>query len=378
MENRDHSVNFSSSRRRLVGHKKQVTCVCSNGIILFSGSADKTVRVWDAVRMKNPYAQRCIIVDSQNAVSSVACSASNPNQILVTAGIELFEFDTRMDNHVLIKHPLWRARPVGAKTSNNADPSIAPDLENEINSVRINPATNSIVLADDAGNITFIDAKQDKDRTSQIYTLKRHHESIVMRAEFRKRRRNELLSCGLDSRMIRWDILKRKPLEVYNLAEILSDKSVQYVNPPWICDISEHDDGRMVAAALQNGDVCVIDTSTSQRASGNKNRKKSSTLYESSTSKTVVHSYLGGAEYRGAVSSVKFVSNDIVSGGAGKSGTLCIWKYEASTDKFSDKPVCRINLGKTVHEFCTLLPNQVSPLFFALNSKDISVLNLHE
>ena len=189
----------------------------------------------------------------------------------------------------------------------------------EINSIDVDPTGSWIAAADDSGEIQIISLKTSSPsgggtsapRSSSkpsFRTLRRGHTTICNAVSFRSSRPNEILSGGLDSRMVRWDYTKLRQLTSFDMntsngGGLDGDGGGQFLNPPMInslavCRESDAEFPSLVAVA--RGDGCValynadskptLNTNTSggggKGASGSKNNSNKSNKKQSNDNVT--------------------------------------------------------------------------------------------
>jgi WD40 repeat protein len=83
----------------------------------------------------------------------------------------------------------------------------------EINQVAVNHKGTFLAAADDSGEIKVINLQNHK----LFKTLQGVHSNICSSAVFHPRRPWEVVSGGLDSKIVKWDFSRGRPLHVVDL-----------------------------------------------------------------------------------------------------------------------------------------------------------------
>jgi cellulose synthase A len=251
----------------------------------------------------------------------------------------------------------------------------------EINSIDVDPTGSWIAAGDDSGEIQIISLRILKDSATATpaskasppshKTLRRGHTNICNAVSFRPSRPNEILSGGLDSRMVRWDFTKLRQLTTFTMTSssgggVFGDgdnSGGQFCNPPMINSLAVcHEDGiefpSLVAVARGDGCVALYNGDAKATASGNvnygsggsgknsssKNTKasKKQSSYENGTSGSQEKPssalfWSGGAHQGGHTAAVNCVSflrdtagNKLIS--VGNDRKVCIWDWKNAVE----------------------------------------------
>ncbi|VDI04364.1 Hypothetical predicted protein [Mytilus galloprovincialis] len=175
--------------------------------------------------------------------------------------------------------------------------------QEEINQIVLDEKEKYLAACDDSGEIKIVDLYDKK----VFKTLRSKHTNICSTACFRPRKPWEIITGGLDSKLIHWDFSRPKCVDQFNMQELQSvnaEGDAYMFNPPLVHNLAASLDGHYLAAALENGHVAVFDIS----------RKNIRELYS-------LHAHSQGT------SQVHFLSNKkLISGG--NDCSICIWDLE--------------------------------------------------
>lgn len=218
------------------GHTTSVMCVDAqgpNGFII-SGSEAGEMVLWSPT---GQVINKITLEDYDCA--SVLFSKINPNIFYCALGkdINIYDMNTFPE-------------PVYTFNSN---------IE-EVNQIVLDSKERFLAGCDDAGDIRVYDLSDRK----VFKTLRFKHTNLCMTLAFREKRPWEILSGGLDSRIIHWDFAKPKCISQFNMGELYPTlgPDMQYsVNPPQVFHIGSSPDSATFAFGLGNGMVPIYDGS---------------------------------------------------------------------------------------------------------------------
>lgn len=253
------------SRTSLSGHKGNVNCLHTLDNLLYSGSDDKTVRIWD---IRTGKTEKCFTSCFGEPVDSI-CTANN-NEFYVACGNQVFSFDLRNyeANQVIIKSPS----------------SVVCNLEgddNSINSMNINSAGSMLAVSDDSYKIGVYSINTENSSGADVgqccyrqeYMLddSNIHSSMISSLMFPTKHMKQssicLISGGFDGVLSLWDIGKNHVIRanvlnfntatVANGGGVQSTNSNQIVNPPYIHQLEPilHTG---VACAIGDGSIGIV------------------------------------------------------------------------------------------------------------------------
>ncbi|KAI3710129.1 hypothetical protein L2E82_39903 [Cichorium intybus] len=200
--------------RRLKGHKAIATCCIASrdrpGLI--ASSAEDGCVCWFDMRCKDLLSTMDV---AQNPISSLCFKPGNEDIIYVSSENEVKVFDV---------HMLASWKPLESFNYN----------KEEINQITCNSKSSFLAAADDGGDIKIIDIRQ-----KCLYkTLRAAHESICSSVQFLPWRPWEVITGGLDSKLIMWDFSKGRPFKVMDLGksdpESSSSSGAQCLNPAFV------------------------------------------------------------------------------------------------------------------------------------------------
>lgn len=238
------------SLRKLCGHKKSINCMTTDTHheqLLFSGSDDKTVRLWDLRSYKS---QKCIAGCFEAGIESVAVCRSNENVLCVASEKSLFTFDLRYEG-ILNKTPISHLK----------------DAFEDINQIVAHPKENSVAVADDSGNISIVPITvdgviSDNSAFNRHKRLSRLHNNLIGAVAFRPTNPGELVSGGFDCVAAVWDVARGRPSTSLKLEHlpVPEDEAVevprnQMLNPPFVQAVDFACGGRGVLLGLGDGTV---------------------------------------------------------------------------------------------------------------------------
>ena len=258
---------------RLKGHTDAVLCLAVDPhrpCCLASGSEDGTVRLWDTRQGASSSSHRAIscflAADEDAAVTSVSYSPDAPkgaHELYVAAGEQIFCFDLRKLSEPAAVSAAAADRggdgaaAAAAKTSqeerllrlghvSDGSEGIVAQMQvnaEEINSLTVNAKGMFLAAADDSGSVSVVDLKplrQGRGPPALFKTLaggKGGHENICSAVRFVGWRPWELLSGGLDSRILAWDFSKGRATSSLDMTVGQDASGNQVLNPPFVHDM---------------------------------------------------------------------------------------------------------------------------------------------
>ncbi|XVF27464.1 hypothetical protein REPUB_Repub14bG0109700 [Reevesia pubescens] len=221
--------------RRLRGHNATATCCIASrdrpGLV--ATSAEDGCICWFDMRCKDVQ----LIMDVSNEpISSLCFNSGNENIIYASTGNEV----KCLDVHMLAENS-WK--PLESYNYN----------KEEINQVTCNSKSSFLASADDGGEIKIIDIRQQ----CVFKTLRAGHTSICSSVQFIPWRPWEVITGGLDSKLIIWDFSKGRPSKIvdFGLPDMSSGSNAgQCLNPAFVHSIKVPD----VDMLDKLGKICVV------------------------------------------------------------------------------------------------------------------------
>ncbi|XP_022715741.1 WD repeat-containing protein 53 [Durio zibethinus] len=248
--------------RRLRGHQATATCCIASrdrpGLV--ATSAEDGCICWFDMRCKDVQ----LVMDVSNEpVSSVCFNSGNENIIYVSTGNVVKCFDVNM-----LAENSWK--PLEIYSYN----------KEEINQVTCNSKSSFLAAADDGAEIKIIDIRQQ----CVFKTLRAGHTSICSSVQFIPWRPWEVITGGLDSKLITWDFSKGRPSKIvdFGLPDMSSGSNAgQCLNPAFVHSIKVPDVdmldkvGKICVVAKGDGVIDVIDMESELAAIKTKSSTKS-------------------------------------------------------------------------------------------------------
>lgn len=218
------------------GHTTQVLCVNVNQItgLVASGGEEGDLCLWSSTgELLHRYSH------PDTDCTSVLFSKDSPATMYAAFGTKILVFSTNQ-----LQEPEF----------------VFQSNQDEINQLALDSKEQFLAACDDSGEIKIYGLSDRK-----VYkTLRFKHTNICSTVLFRSKRQLEVLSGGMDCRLIHWDFSKPKCLNQFNMQELHStsnDASAYMINPPFIHHLAENSDGTLTACALENGLVAIFDSS---------------------------------------------------------------------------------------------------------------------
>ncbi|KAK9064293.1 hypothetical protein SSX86_015673 [Deinandra increscens subsp. villosa] len=370
--------------RRLRGHKAIATsCIASRdrpGLI--ASSAEDGSVCWFDMRCKDVLFTMNV---AQNPISSLCFKPGNEDIVYVSSETEVKVFDVHMFISQLAS---WK--PLESYNYN----------KEEINQITCNSKSSFLAAADDGGDIKIIDIRQ-----KCLYkTLRAAHESICSSVQFLPWRPWEVITGGLDSKLIMWDFSKGRPYKVMDLGKSEPDNNSnagQCFNPAFVhaiavpeVDMLDKID-KICVVARGDGVVDVINIESEFKAAkskgpsnskkGGQSKSKGSvpskdSEKEDQNQRTRLRLDYSSGGHTAAVSCVAFSvfgekGRYIISGGNDKAVKVWNWSGFFKADQICNKDEflrLNINLSRKVNWLCTT-PTDSENLVVCDTSKVVKV-----
>lgn len=173
-----------------------VCCVAHrNGHVVLSGGEDAKFCLTD-VRTSNPLGALHLL--HGDVVGSVCCSPINEHAVYAANGRHVVHIDIRKDLGLEAIVDSYRI---------NTD---------EINSLDIDSSGSWIAASDDSGEVQVISLSSAGEKPT-YRTLRNAHSNICCAASFRHGDKLEIISGGLDCRLVHWDVSRLRVVSSFDV-----------------------------------------------------------------------------------------------------------------------------------------------------------------
>lgn len=369
--------------RRLRGHKAAATyCIASRTRPgLFATAAEDGNVCWFDMRCKDMAFK--MDVGNDDPISSICFKPGNEDIIYVSSGNEVKSFEVNLGK---------ASKPLESYNYN----------KDEINQIVCTPNSSFLASADDSGDVKVVDIRQQ----CLYRTLRAGHTSICSSVQFVPWRPWEVITGGLDSKLVVWDFSKGRPKKIvdFGMPDVRNkDNTGQCLNPAFVHALAlpEADMvdklGKVCVVARGDGVVDILNIESelnSCKSKSSTKAKKGSQASKATDSSTgsgldiqnggslrLDHT-LGG--HTAAVSCVSFSSfgekgKFIISGGNDKQVSVWDWSRPVVTDGTSrtstDVLRSKLNLSRKVNWLCTT-PTDSDNLVVCDTSKVVKVYTI--
>lgn len=213
--------------------------VSKNGSRLYTGHHEK-VKIWKFEQERTPLKsgwefERTIVIPVKDDVMCICEAVDKDSQLLlISVGSSIIFYNHNLDE------------PIRQVSFN----------EQDINQLDVHSNGHLVCVCDDSGDVRVFDVKS----FSLLKTL-RSHDNICSTVKFVPRKPWELISGGLDCKLIRWDFNRGRPLTILNQVDLLpnsddTDVSGNYsINPPMVHCIDIFPLTSTVVCGLGNGTI---------------------------------------------------------------------------------------------------------------------------
>ena len=127
----------------------------------------------------------------------------------------------------------------------------------EINQICFHHSGPYVCACDDSGDVKIINT----DTSTLFKTLSGRHSNLCMSAKFLPRKPWEVVSGGMDCKVVRWDFSRPRPiveLSTQSASEEVQSENM-LVNPPMVHSIDTWTSNHCIACGLGNGIVAVYE-----------------------------------------------------------------------------------------------------------------------
>ncbi|KAF9582075.1 WD repeat-containing protein 53, partial [Lunasporangiospora selenospora] len=200
---------------------------------------DKTCRIWDVRSNKVHKA----LTGFDAPVASTCFTPADEHTIYVASGTNVYSYDLRMESLL-----------INISQASNVYGGASDDIDQ----IHVNYRASYLVACDDAGDVRTLDLKTGK----WMRATDRRHDNIAMTAQFIPAKDLQVISGGMDKRVITWDLYKGRALKMIetDIPTLPGVQAKQLFNPPFVHSIAIHPSGTHAAVGLGDGTVQFLHT----------------------------------------------------------------------------------------------------------------------
>ena len=209
---------------------KDTFCVCCGSDILLTGH-ESTLKVWTP----EGHPLQSVLTPVCGDITSIRFSPRHSCQVAYSVDRSVVVCDTRNWSKVLHHFSFNKE---------------------EINEIDFHQNGNFVSACDDAGEIKIIDLA-----SNHVFKTLEGHDNICSSAKFHPRKLWQVISGGLDCKVVRWNFNNGQPLCSLNSQEFEGTATVQLVNPPLVHSLDIEKEMLFVGCGLENGYISVVDVS---------------------------------------------------------------------------------------------------------------------
>ena len=212
------------------GHTSSVLSLDVNREGILASGGEDELCIWSkdgASQSKLPFTSHLSGDRDSKEVNSVCFCVKNPERLYASCGNKILGYDLRKLASTVCEFQF------------NAD---------EINQLAIHDKGTFLASCDDSGEIKVIDVASGR----LFKSLHNKHDNICSTVQFRASRPWEIVSGGMDFKVVSWDVSSGRLLQELNVQELGGDsqEGAYFINPPFVHSIHMAGNGRMFAAGL--------------------------------------------------------------------------------------------------------------------------------
>eukprot|EP01135_Chromosphaera_perkinsii_P008750 Nk52_evm83s1444 gene=Nk52_evmTU83s1444 len=222
----------------LKGHENEVVTVeylIKHGL-LCSGDANGAIKLWDVDQQKCTQTIDAMCEFGGGAVNSFCLHPTNEHILYVACGNQIGSLDLRNANTWIEKYDVSK---------------------DDINQISINGKGKLLAAADDEGEIQVIDLETKYVKSS----LSNGHSSICSGVLFRPNNPWEIVSCGLDCKVLQWDLGRGRILNSLDFTCMDKDgpNENMLLNPPFAYSVALSNSGHYMGVGVGNCKVYMYE-----------------------------------------------------------------------------------------------------------------------
>lgn len=203
------------------GHNESVLSLDINIFgVLASGSED-CLCVWNSdgtpsTKINSP---------NDSDIAGVCFSKQKPEELFFSAGTKIFNYDLRSMSSPLCEFEY---------------------NEDEINQIVVHDKGQYLAACDDTGAVKVIDLHQKK----LFKTLNRSHTNICSSVQFRPQRPWDLVTGGMDFKVVYWDFSTGRASHEVNIQDTGTEDDKYFINPPFVHSVHLKENSKDFAVGL--------------------------------------------------------------------------------------------------------------------------------
>jgi len=212
------------------GHTSSVLSLDVNREGILASGGEDELCIWSkdgTSQSKLPFTSYLSGDRDTKEVNSVCFCVKNPERLYASCGNKILGYDLRNLASTVCEFQF---------------------NEDEINQLAIHDKGTFLSACDDSGEIKIIDVASGR----LFKSLHNKDDNICSTVQFRSNRPWEIISGGMDFKVVSWDFSSGRPLQEFNVQELGGDsqEGAYFINPPFVHSIHMAGNGRMFVAGL--------------------------------------------------------------------------------------------------------------------------------
>ena len=224
-------------------NSKETLCVCclSDGRLISGHEA--TLKLWSPMSESKPLLMHSVNLSvrtsgniTESDITCVCQSPRNQQYIAVSVSSSVLSYDLRN-----------LSAPIQVYSYNR----------DEINQISFHATGPYICACDDSGEVKVINT----DNSTLFKTLAGRHSNLCTCAKFLPRKPWEIVSGGMDCKVVRWDFSRPRPITEVSTQIASSEMQLDnmFINPPMVHSLDSWTSNHCFACGLGNGMVAVYE-----------------------------------------------------------------------------------------------------------------------